>query len=101
MLNAFTAYIQKEDPDIISGHSIFNFGMEVILTRMRSLGIAMWSKVGRMKKPGKHSIPKKRFIQRGACAGRLLCDTFTSAQEFLFGEKNYNFSALCESQLNE
>jgi len=101
MLNAFTAYIQKEDPDVIAGHSIINFGMEVLMTRMRVLGISMWSKIGRRKKTGRNSIPRKRFIQRGACAGRLLCDTFTSAQEFLFGEKNYSFSALCESQLGQ
>ena len=46
-------------------------------------------------------MPVKKFLQKSACAGRLACDTFSSAKEFLFGVKNYNLSSLAKDTIEE
>jgi len=42
-------------------------------------------------------IPTTEYLQKSACAGRLVCDTFNSAKEFLYGVKNYTLSKLARS----
>jgi len=44
------AIIQKRDPDIIVGHNFIDFHLDILLHRMKSLGISNWSRIGRFRR---------------------------------------------------
>jgi len=100
MLNKFTVNLLNWDPDVIVGHNLFSFTMEVLMTRLKAFKVPQWSRIGRLRR-SQDAIPRKRYLKRGAGCGRLMCDTFTSAQEFLYGQKNYSLTALAKTQLNK
>ena len=69
----------KVDPDVIVGHDVVGYDMDVLLHRIAATKISSWSKVGRLKRA---TVPK--FGARsGAAAGRLLLDTMISAKELI------------------
>lgn len=96
MLNQFIANVIKNDPDILIGHLFYNFVLEVILNRMRIHSVYHWAALGRLRRK---QFPNGRIMKSGICSGRLICDTFTSTQEFLDGRSNYDLSTLTEDLL--
>jgi hypothetical protein len=42
----FFQRLQVEDPDVLVGHNILGFDLEVLLSRALALKISVWSKVG-------------------------------------------------------
>lgn len=51
MLSHLLAVIQKIDPDIVIGHNILGFGLDVLLHRMKALKMeTVWSKLGRLRR---------------------------------------------------
>jgi len=67
------------DPDIIVGHDVVGYDMDVLLHRIAASKISHWSKVGRLKRA---TVPK--FGARsGAAAGRLMLDTMISSKELI------------------
>ena len=102
LLSRLFTQIGQWDPDVIVGHNAWGFDMEVLLARCVELKVAMWSKVGRlrrMKLPGKNEFASgKDWAIANALTGRLLCDTYLSSKELL-RETTYSLKHLAESQL--
>ena len=67
------------DPDVIVGHDVVGYDMDVLLHRIAAIKISNWSRVGRLKRA---TMPK--FGARsGAATGRLILDTMISAKELI------------------
>ncbi|EDV28392.1 uncharacterized protein TRIADDRAFT_49541 [Trichoplax adhaerens] len=97
LLSFWLAKVQQIDPDIIVGHNICGFDIDVILHRMNTCKVSLWSRIGRIKR---HAMPKLSstvggfgFADRSACCGRLICDAKTSAKE-LIRVKSYDLTEL-------
>eukprot|EP01084_Bolivina_argentea_P111949 199673_1 len=98
LLTYFTTRIHKLDPDVIVGHRLFDFLLDVILHRMDKLNIKnVWSKIGRLRK-NKMPFFGGKLMKKYLGCGRLLCDTFLSSQEFIRC-KTYTLSHLVMTQL--
>ncbi|KAF4669352.1 DNA-directed DNA polymerase alpha catalytic subunit pol1 [Perkinsus olseni] len=98
LLNHLAAMVTRADPDIILGHNIFGFGLDILAQRMQHHKLPAWHKFSRLKRPTGH-LPfghggKKRdgrgnagggslWLGRSLTAGRLVCDTYLSAREYL------------------
>jgi DNA polymerase alpha subunit A len=106
LLSLLLAKLHVLDPDVIVGHDLHGFGVDVLLNRMRSGNVGVnWSKLGRLRKskmPQTNSKPGDgdfSLVDRGAGAGRLLLDTMVCCKEFLTAQKMYTLSFLAETQL--
>ena len=95
MLSMFFMRIQQEDPDLLASHNLFGFEFDVLLSRAIANKIPMWSKLGRLRR----TKPPKGINDRDITAGRILCDTYKAAKEFL-RETSYSLTSLASSQLN-
>jgi DNA polymerase alpha subunit A len=95
LLGAFFARVQMEDPDIFASHNLFGFEFDVLLSRAVALKIPMWSKLGRLRR----SRPPKGINDKDVTAGRIMCDTYKAAREFL-RETTYSLTHLSQSQLS-
>jgi DNA polymerase alpha subunit A len=94
LLSLFYARLQQEDPDIITSHNLLGFEAEVLFKRSIYLKLPNWSLLGRLRK----SKPPKDSNGRDFGAGRILCDTYKAAKEFL-RETTYSLTHLAASQL--
>ncbi|CAH1781279.1 unnamed protein product [Owenia fusiformis] len=88
MLLAFLlAKIHKIDPDVIVGHDIFGFELEVLLQRISANKIPNWSKLGRLKRQIMPKIGgpggKGGGGTKNVTCGRLLCDVKISSKELI------------------
>lgn len=105
LLSLLMARIHLMDPDVIVGHDLHGFSVDVLLNRMGKSAIGLnWSKLGRIirsKMPQSNGRGDDSFslVDRGVGAGRLMLDTLVSSKEFLIGQKNYTLSYLAETQL--
>ncbi|XP_010764060.1 DNA polymerase alpha catalytic subunit-like, partial [Notothenia coriiceps] len=50
LLGFFLAKMHKIDPDVLVGHDIFGFDLEVILQRINVCKVPHWSKIGRLRR---------------------------------------------------
>jgi DNA polymerase alpha subunit A len=50
LLGFLCAQIHKIDPDVLIGHELHSYTLEVLLQRMHARNIMQWSKLGRLKK---------------------------------------------------
>jgi DNA polymerase alpha subunit A len=94
LLSMFFSKIQTEDPDIMASHNLFGFEFDVLLNRSVALKLDSWSRLGRLRR----SQAPKNMNDRDFCAGRILCDTYKAAKEFL-RETSYSLTSLTKSQL--
>ena len=97
LLSLFLTKIQKLDPDVIIGHDIINFDIEVLVHRMMQNKIAHWSRLGRLRRS---NHPGMKHASKDATVGRLVCDLKISAKE-LIRCKSYELGALVEKCLQE
>jgi DNA polymerase Pol2 len=102
LLNLLVAQIGKWDPDVLVGHNAWGHDIQVLLSRCVEHKVRLWSKFGRHRKM---EIPNKSYFSSGkdwaiadALSGRLLCDTYLSAKEYLH-ETTYSLKNLAETQL--
>eukprot|EP00698_Gefionella_okellyi_P007248 TRINITY_DN1759_c3_g1_i1.p1 TRINITY_DN1759_c3_g1~~TRINITY_DN1759_c3_g1_i1.p1 ORF type:complete len:1451 (-),score=432.17 TRINITY_DN1759_c3_g1_i1:59-4213(-) len=104
LLNWLIGILKRVDPDMLVGHNISGFGLDLLLHRMQVNKTSEWSRVGRMKR---HVFPKLGnsgggvelpFGIRQATAGRLILDTWLSSKEYL-RETNYSLQDLVRTQL--
>ncbi|KAM5221113.1 DNA polymerase alpha catalytic subunit [Ctenodactylus gundi] len=99
LLGFFLAKVHKLDPDIIVGHNIYGFELEVLLQRINVCKVPHWSKIGRLKRS---SMPKlgsrSGFGERSATCGRMICDVEISAKELIHC-KSYHLSDLVQQIL--
>ena len=94
LLGAFFARVQQEDPDIFASHNLFGFEFDVLLSRAVANKVNEWSRVGRMRRS---KLPKN-INEKDISSGRILCDTYKAAKEFL-RETTYSLTSLSMSQL--
>ncbi|KAM8977106.1 DNA polymerase alpha catalytic subunit [Pelodytes ibericus] len=94
LLGFFLAKIHKIDPDIIVGHDIYGFDLEVLLQRINSCKVPFWSKIGRLRRSVMPKLGgRSGFAERNAACGRIICDVEISAKE-LIRCKSYHLSEL-------
>ncbi|XP_028549547.1 DNA polymerase alpha catalytic subunit isoform X1 [Dendrobium catenatum] len=110
LLNRLLIELHKLDCDVLVGHNISGFDLDVLLHRAQACKVpsSMWSKVGRLKRS---TMPKlttgNALYGSGASpgimsciAGRLLCDTYLSSRDLL-KEVSYSLTQLAKTQLNK
>uniref|UniRef100_A0A6Q2XJS3 DNA polymerase n=1 Tax=Esox lucius TaxID=8010 RepID=A0A6Q2XJS3_ESOLU len=99
LLGFFLAKMHKIDPDVIVGHDIFGFDLEVLLQRITVCKVPHWSKMGRLRRI---TMPKlggrSGFAEKSATCGRLVCDVEISAKE-LIRCKSYHLTELASQVL--
>lgn len=104
LLNNFLTKVLRFDPDVIVGHDILGFGLDVLLARMSVRRSREWSRLGRLiQRRDLTQVVKNnssaQWFKSEAVAGRLVLDTYSHAKELLFREKDYSLSALSQSVL--
>ncbi|CAK9177542.1 unnamed protein product [Ilex paraguariensis] len=110
LLNRFLIELHKLDSDVLVGHNISGFDLDVLLHRAQACRVPsnMWSKLGRLKRSVMPKLTKgNTTFGSGASpgimsciAGRLLCDTFLCARDLL-KEVSYSLTQLAKTQLNK
>uniref|UniRef100_A0A2K5JMQ7 DNA polymerase n=1 Tax=Colobus angolensis palliatus TaxID=336983 RepID=A0A2K5JMQ7_COLAP len=99
LLGFFLAKVHKIDPDIIVGHNIYGFELEVLLQRINVCKAPHWSKIGRLKRSNMPKLGgRSGFGERNATCGRMICDVEISAKE-LIRCKSYHLSELVQQIL--
>uniref|UniRef100_A0A8C8VE11 DNA polymerase n=1 Tax=Pelusios castaneus TaxID=367368 RepID=A0A8C8VE11_9SAUR len=94
LLGFFLAKVHKIDPDIIVGHNIYGFDLEVLLQRINLCKVPHWSKIGRLRRSVMPKLGGRGgFAERNAACGRMICDVEISAKE-LIRCKSYHLSEL-------
>ncbi|KAK1410275.1 hypothetical protein QVD17_36810 [Tagetes erecta] len=110
LLNRLMIELHKLDSDILVGHNISGFDLDVLLNRVKACKVpnSMWSKIGRLKRSEMPRLSKGSTVfGSGASpgimsciAGRLLCDTFLCSRDLL-KEVSYSLTELAKTQLNK
>uniref|UniRef100_UPI00358F10A1 DNA polymerase alpha catalytic subunit n=1 Tax=Myxine glutinosa TaxID=7769 RepID=UPI00358F10A1 len=86
--------VHEMDPDVIVGHDIIGFDLDVLLQRMAVCKVPHWSKIGRIKRTTMPRIAgKMRMVDKAVTSGRVICDVKTCARE-LIRSKGYDLSEL-------
>ncbi|XP_051464203.1 DNA polymerase alpha catalytic subunit isoform X2 [Apus apus] len=94
LLGFFLAKIHKIDPDVVVGHNIYGFDLEVLLQRIHVSKVPHWSKIGRLRRSNMPKLGGRGgFAERNAACGRMICDVEISAKE-LIRCKSYHLSEL-------
>ncbi|KAF2295279.1 hypothetical protein GH714_032416 [Hevea brasiliensis] len=93
LLNRLMIALNKLDSDVLVGHNISGFDLDVLLHRAQACRVpsSMWSKIGRLKRSVMPKLTKgNAMFGSGASpgimsciAGRLLCDTYLSSRDLL------------------
>ncbi|KAL4577433.1 hypothetical protein LXL04_013542 [Taraxacum kok-saghyz] len=110
LLNRLMIELHKLDSDILVGHNISGFDLDVLLNRVKACKVpnSMWSKIGRLKRSEMPRLNKGNSVfGSGASpgimsciAGRLLCDTFLCSRDLL-KEISYSLTELAKTQLSK
>uniref|UniRef100_A0A4W6CIR1 DNA polymerase n=1 Tax=Lates calcarifer TaxID=8187 RepID=A0A4W6CIR1_LATCA len=94
LLGFFLAKMHKIDPDVLVGHDIFGFDLEVLLQRINMCKVPHWSKIGRLRRANMPKLGGRgAFAEKSATCGRLVCDVEISAKE-LIRCKSYHLTEL-------
>ena len=78
LISRLLARLQRDDPDVLCGHNILGFELDVLLARALALKVGnAWSKVGRLKRnkpPHRWKAASGRdTFHASATSGRLIC----------------------------
>lgn len=96
LISFLLASIQKYDPDILVGHNLIGYDLDVLLNRVKHLMMTNdpgWSKLGRLRRNNFiTSIPT-------VCSGRLLADSYVASRDNI-KSKNYSLTNLVKQCLN-
>ncbi|XP_030612414.1 DNA polymerase alpha catalytic subunit isoform X3 [Archocentrus centrarchus] len=99
LLGFFLAKMHKIDPDVLVGHDIFGFDLEVLLQRINVCKVPHWSKIGRLRRANMPKLGgRSAFAEKSATCGRLVCDVEISAKE-LIRCKSYHLTELAAQVL--
>lgn len=107
--------IHALDVDIIIGHDLFGFNLDILLNRCVVKKVPHWSRLGRLKRTTMPSMSTQKsnnyssstnnlIIQQRiqtVCAGRLLCDVMISAKELLSKCKSFDLPDLVSHILKD
>ncbi|XP_033730564.1 DNA polymerase alpha catalytic subunit-like [Pecten maximus] len=104
LLGYMLAKIHKIDPDVLVGHDIYGFDLDVMLHRINANKIPHWSKLGRLKRT---KMPKlsthaggRGITDKYITCGRLLCDVKISSRE-LIRSRSYDLTELANVILKQ
>ncbi|TKY70585.1 DNA polymerase alpha catalytic subunit [Spatholobus suberectus] len=111
LLNRLMLELHKLDCDVLVGHNISGFDLDVLLHRSQACKVAssMWSKLGRLNRSTMPKLGRRssKVFGSGAdpgimscIAGRLLCDTYLCSRDLL-KEVSYSLTHLAKSHLNK
>ncbi|KAL2520250.1 DNA polymerase alpha catalytic subunit [Forsythia ovata] len=110
LLNRLMIELHRLDSDVLVGHNISGFDLDVLLHRVQGCRVpsSMWSKIGRLKRSVMPKLNKgSSMFGSGASqgiisciAGRLLCDTYICSRDLL-KEVSYSLTQLAKTHLNE
>ncbi|KAK8938032.1 DNA polymerase alpha catalytic subunit [Platanthera guangdongensis] len=110
LLNRLMIEFHKLDCDVLVGHNISGFDLDVLLHRAQACKVpsSMWSKIGRLKRSIMPKLTKGNALYGSGAspgimsciAGRLLCDTYLSSRDLL-KEVSYSLTQLAKTQLNK
>jgi DNA polymerase alpha subunit A len=108
LLSLLLARLASVDADVLVGHNIGAFELPLLLQRMATLKVPLWSRVGRLKRNtmprltgGGHAFGGGAPPGVVAClAGRLLADTYVSSRELL-REVDYTLRTLAKGLLGQ
>jgi len=106
MLGLLLAKIQMIDPDVIVGHDVTGFDLDVLLHQINANKVPNWSKIGRLKRhtppklSGSHGKGGSSYFDKNIACGRLVCDTKINAKE-LIRCKSYDLTELTNVVLNK
>ncbi|KAL5715404.1 DNA-directed DNA polymerase [Ranunculus cassubicifolius] len=110
LLNRLMVELHKLDSDVLVGHNISGFDLDVLLHRAQACKVpsSMWSKVGRLKRSVMPKLTKGSTVfGSGASlgimscmAGRVLCDTYLCARDLL-KEVSYSLTQLTKTRLDK
>ena len=108
LLNLLISFILRHDPDIIVGHNVIDFDLDVLLQRMKFNQVSNWSCLGRLKRSewpkmqaGAGGTNDSTFAERAITSGRIMCDTYRAAKDYLPNLKSYSLSSLATTQFKE
>ena len=107
LLGLLLARLQTVDPDVLVGHNIAGFDLDVLLHRLQAQKVPQWSRVGRLKRTkfphlgggGNQFGGGAGAGAASALAGRLLADTYLAAREYS-REVSYTLTNLAKTQLH-
>eukprot|EP00047_Mylnosiga_fluctuans_P015821 m.49542 g.49542 ORF g.49542 m.49542 type:complete len:1491 (+) comp6134_c0_seq1:22-4494(+) len=104
LLGQFMARLAKIDPDVLLGHNLLGFDLDVLLHRIKANSIPHWSRLGRLRRQNMPKLQagpggRANYAERTVACGRLLCDVKISAREFI-RIVNYDMTELVQTQLN-
>lgn len=97
LLNFFLTKLCNIDPDLIVGHDILNFDIEVLLSRINVHKVPQWSRLCRIRRG--NELMGLKIKGYNAMSGRLLCDIKVSAME-LIRARSYDLETLCHQVLH-
>nr|GMD49750.1 DNA polymerase alpha catalytic subunit [Ipomoea batatas] len=110
LLNRLMIELHKLDSDVLVGHNISGFDLDVLLHRVQACRVPsnMWSKVGRLKRSAMPKLTKgSNIFGSGASpgimsciSGRILCDTYLCSRDLL-REVSYSLTQLTKNLLNK
>ncbi|ELR17510.1 DNA polymerase (pol2), putative [Acanthamoeba castellanii str. Neff] len=109
LLGGLMGKIAEYDPDVIVGHNFLGWDLDILLHRMQACNVpcAEWSKLGRLRRSrfpkmnqGVGGTGDTTWQEKAVMAGRLVCDTYHSAKEFV-RHKNYRLGELAKVQLGK
>ncbi|CAM6100645.1 unnamed protein product [Calypogeia fissa] len=108
LLSLLMVKLYQLDPDVLVGHNISGFDLDVLLHRLQACKVQskIWSKIGRLRRSqmprltgGGNTFGSGAGPGHMACiAGRLLCDTYLSSRELL-KETSYSLTELSRTRL--
>lgn len=105
LFNSLLAQVNEFDPDAIAGHNAYGFDLDVLTSRMHSLKIQGWQKLGRLKR-FRDRIPHIEggkgtgfWVGKSITAGRLVCDVMLQAKDLLPKVGAYDLPHLARSHL--
>lgn len=105
LLNSFLAKMIRIDADVVIAHELVGNFLETLISRLQSLKISNWSRLGRLSR-NRFSNTKKdenfggSWLYRSTTCGRLLCDTFLTTKE-LMRQTTYTMSHLVKNILKK
>ncbi|KAG7552309.1 DNA-directed DNA polymerase family B multifunctional domain [Arabidopsis thaliana x Arabidopsis arenosa] len=108
LLNRLFLELNELDSDVLVGHNISGFDLDVLLQRAQACIVksSMWSKIGRLKRSFKPKLKGNTNFGSGATpglmfciAGRLLCDIDLCSRDLL-KQVSYSLTDLSKTQLN-
>lgn len=95
LLNYFLGTFSNIDPDLIVGHDLQGYQMNILANRLVQCQANNISRMGKLRRTG---ITNKSRFERFIFSGRLVTDMKVSAKE-LIKSRSYDLGALCQTVL--